>query len=116
MKYNEQQIEKPCVNLREHTDFLGLAEFFYNDRFDTYKYGYSRAICPWLNHFGLKGFQEAFKPEDKDNGARWFDSYKGYGGPIKNKEIDEVNDHRVFALLFMHELHKDYLENYYSAE
>jgi hypothetical protein len=116
MKFNEQQIKKPCVNRSGHTDFLGLAKFFYNDRFDTYKDGYSLAICPWLNGFGVKGFQEAFKPADKDNGSRWFDSYRGCGGPIKKEEIDRVNDHRVFALLFMHELHKDYLENYYSAE
>jgi hypothetical protein len=115
MKYTETQIKNPCYGPTSHTDFLGLAEFFYNDRFEARIDGYILEICPFLNWFGLNGFRQAFKPEDKDEGNRWFDSFRTLS-EIDHKEIDRVNDHRVFALLFMHELHKDYLENYYSVE
>lgn len=98
-----------CVtHSRHHATFLELAEVFYNDRFDAYKDGYSLAICPWLNEFGRSGFRTAFKPHNICESERWFD---GCVHNLDKDHIDKVNDHRVFALLFMHELHKDYLEN-----
>lgn len=107
------EILYPCVTRgRHYATFLELAEVFYNDRFDAYKDGYSIAICPWLNEFGRSGFRTAFKPANLHEDYRWFD---GYGHNVDKKHIDEVNDHRVFALLFMHELHKDYLENLQSV-
>lgn len=108
-----KEITHPCVTFtKDHATFIELAEMFYKDRFDAYKDGYSLAICPWLNEFGRSGFRTAFKPHNIHEDYRWFD---GYCNSINKDYIDEVNDHRVFALLFMHELHKDYLENLQSV-
>ena len=106
-------ITHPCVTLtKNHAPFLELAEMFYMDRFDAYQVGYSHAICPWLNEFGRSGFRTAFKPHNICESERWFDDCRH---SLNKVHIDEVNDHRVFALLFMHELHKDYLENLQSV-
>jgi hypothetical protein len=120
----DYQIRQPCFghNVSPH-NFLGLAKLFYNDRFDAFKDGYALAICPWLNSFGKAGFHEAFKPINIDEGDRWFENDHDIYNPWPNKpstelckRIEEVNDHRVFSLLFMHELHKDYLENFCSDD
>jgi hypothetical protein len=103
----------PCVTLTKgYATFIELAEMFYKDRFDAYECGYSLSICPWLNEFGRSGFRTTFKPHNICESERWFDDYRR---SINKVYIDEANDHRVFALLFMHELHKDYLENLQSV-
>ena len=94
--------------------FLALAKEFHNE---STKDRYRRPICPNLSEFGLMGFRTAFKPEDKDYSERWFDGYVsswGFGDKPSKKQLAEhlrIYEHRVFALLFMHEMHKDYLES-----
>jgi hypothetical protein len=116
MIYAKEEVLYPCdaYGNAPRTGFLELAELFFNDRFDAYKDGYSIAICPWLNEFGRTAFRTAFKPSNISEDKRWFDGYKNYNTPPTEEaiqEINAVNDHRVFALLFMHEMHKDYLEH-----
>jgi hypothetical protein len=116
MIYTKEEVLYPCDTdgNAPRTGFLELAELFFNDRFDAHKDGDSLAICPWLNEFGRTAFRNAFKPSNIPKDKRWFDGYKHYcTSPLSEQakqEIDAVNDHRVFALLFMHEMHKDYLE------
>jgi hypothetical protein len=120
-KYTKDSVLYPCDSWgsSQSTGFLDLAEIFYKDRFDAQRGGYAFAICPWLNEFGRIAFRTAFKPNNLSAFDRWFDGCKNYHLPLTKEEIQEinaVNDHRVFALLFMHEMHKDYLENYHSVE
>jgi hypothetical protein len=114
-EYSKEQVLYPCDhwNSSKRNNFLELAEIFYKDRFDAQRDGYAMAVCPWLNEFGRSAFRTAFKPSYISEDKRWFDGYKHYNTPPTEEaiqEINAVNDHRVFALLFMHEMHKDYLE------
>lgn len=80
-------------------------------------------VCPYLWSFAsyehegfgqrnvyniLQAFQTAFKPEYVSDSDRWFDNYEFYKN--NQKYQTEVRDHRVYSLLLMHEMAKDYEE------
>lgn len=71
-------------------------------------------VCQFLRHDNLQayyGFIEAFKPDDVAIGDRWFDKHYGNSCGVSKKELQAIKAHRITAVLFMHELAKDFEKN-----
>lgn len=83
---------------------------------EEHLYCYRPVICSKFKSdddgiVAYEGFKSVFKPDDKDSGDRWYDSHAaGLNADCLNKieYHNQVRDHRVFSLLFMHEMAKDY--------
>jgi len=89
--------------------YLNIAEKLFDD-YDA-SFPFRPAICPnlFLNSaMGIKSvnaFRNAFQPKNKSRWDRFYDNF------ISSPTIEyhnKVRDHRVFSLLIMHELAKDY--------
>ncbi|ASJ79252.1 hypothetical protein P26059A_0100 [Curvibacter phage P26059A] len=67
-------------------------------------------VCRFLrnNPQAYRGFVEAFKPDKMSVVDRWFDKYRGDSCKVPKKELQAIKAHRITAVLFMHELAKDF--------
>lgn len=67
-------------------------------------------VCQFLRHNpqAYRGFVEAFKPDKMYAVDRWFDKYSGNSRQVSKNELQVIKAHRITAVLFMHELAKDF--------
>ena len=71
-------------------------------------------VCQFLLHDNpqaYEGFIEAFKPDGVATGDRWFDNCYTQRKKPPKKELQAIKAHRITAVLFMHELAKDFEAN-----
>lgn len=96
--------------------YMKIAKSLFNQyEAEEPEYGWRPPICPnfsWCEtgNNARKAFTTAFKPINKDTGDRWYDSH---AVPVEYSDDrtayhSKVRDHRVFSLLLMHEMAKDY--------
>lgn len=91
--------------------YLNVAEFifgFYEEELSKDNINWRMPICPQLDYSTLPAFRTAFKPEWRNNEDRWYDDFRKLS--VTTAEYNQIRDHRVFSLLIMHELAKDYEE------
>lgn len=67
-------------------------------------------VCPFLRHNdqAYEGFITAFKPDNVHEVHRWFDNCYTQRNKPPKKELQAIKAHRITAVLFMHELAKDF--------
>lgn len=106
MKFADMKDSEFCSK-----EYLRVAKYLfdsYNKVYtdDEFQYWWREPICPNLDFRAVKPFQLVFKPKHTPAGNRWYDDAKLW--KIRKEEYLSIRDHRVFSLLLMHEIAKDY--------
>ena len=97
--------------MKRSEKYLEVAEFifgFYEEELAKDNISWRMPICPQLDCSTLPAFRTAFKPKWRNNVDRWYDDFRNLD--VTTAEYNRIRDHRVFSLLIMHELAKDYEE------